>query len=87
MIFYYILLFVTSLLTAVFDWLPKITTLPSVLGVDVDTALVQAVGYFHGVAGNMWPLMPPFIGGLVWIGYLVTKNIVIRIFLGGRAPH
>lgn len=86
MIWYYILLFCTNLLTVVFSWLPTVTTLPQILGVDVDTYLVQAVGYFYSVTSAIWPLYDLFQGVLFWVGYLVLK-MVLRFFLGHRAPH
>ena len=87
MILYYIILFVTKLLAAAFSFLGVVTSLPSILGVDVDGNLVAAMGYFYGWVGIFWPVAHIFVGGLVLLGYLVIKNLVLKLMLGHRAPH
>jgi hypothetical protein len=86
MIWYYLILFLTSLLSAVFSWLPKVTTLPTILGVDIDTQLAQGVGAFYTVANVIWPIKDVYYGALVLLGYYAMK-MVLRFFLGGRAPQ
>ena len=86
MIWYYLILFVTSLLTAVFSWLPQVETLPEILGLDIDAYLVLGMGYFYSFATAFWPLYDLFVGVTFYIGYLVLK-MVLRFFLGHRAPQ
>ncbi len=86
MIWYYLILFITTLLTAVFSWLPTVATLPQILGVDVDTYLVQAVGYFYAFINAFWVLGDLFGAVLFYIGYLALK-MVLRFILGHRAPQ
>lgn len=86
MIWYYLILFVTTLLTAAFSWLPQITTLPTFLGVDIDSQLSSGVGMFYTFAGVVWPVQIVFSGFLVLLGYYGIK-MVLRFFLGHRAPQ
>lgn len=86
MIFYYIILFVSTLLTEVFSWLPVVHTLPPILGVDIDTQLSQGMGMFYAFATAIWPLLDVFYGFLALMFYYSVK-MVLRIFLGARAPQ
>jgi len=86
MIWYYLLLFFTTLLTATFSWLPKIETLPTVLGVDIDTQLSTGVGMFYTFASAVWPVYDVFLGMLILLTYYTIK-MVLRFFLGHRAPQ
>ena len=85
MIWYYFILFVTTLLTAVFDWLPKITTLPTILGVDIDAQLTAGMGFFYTYTAAVWPIRDVFVGFLILLSYYAIK-MVLRFFLGHRAP-
>lgn len=64
MIWYYILLFVLTLLTAAFSWLPKVTTIPF-----VDGFLTTGIGYFNFVASYIPPLEIIFQGFMFIIGF------------------
>lgn len=86
MIWYYVILFFTSLLSAVFSWLPKIDTLPSIMGVDIDTQLSQGVGYFYAFAHVVWPIYDVMLGALTLFTYYGIK-MVLRFILGHRAPQ
>lgn len=86
MIWYYIILFITQLLTTVFSWLPSITMLPTIGGVDVDTYLVQAVGFFYSFTSAFWPIGDLYQGVMVYVGYLTIK-MVLKFIIGHRAPH
>lgn len=86
MIWYYLILFITTLLTATFSWLPKVETLPTVLGVDIDTQLTNGLGMFYTVSDTIWPLRDVFLGALVLLSYYSIK-MVLRFFLGHRAPQ
>lgn len=88
MIWTYFFLFVASLITSVLDalHLPKITVLPQILGVDVDSTLINGVSIAHSVFVLLWPLADMFAGALFLLGYFVLKNLALRFFLGNRAP-
>lgn len=85
MIWYYLILFITSVLTAVFSWLPQITTLPQVLGIDIDTTLVTGVGMLKSFTVAFWMIGDVISGFLVLLGYYAIK-VVLVVFLGARAP-
>ena len=85
MIWYYILIFITTLLTEIFSWLPKIDTLPSILGVDIDSQLISGVALFNAYSDVVWPIADVFTAFLLLLAYYVIK-IVLRFFLGNRAP-
>jgi len=72
-------------LGSIFIWLPQITTLPIILGFDIDSALVTGVGQFKTLATTFWPWLYVFYGLLVLLGYFSIKQ-VIKFFLGSRAP-
>jgi hypothetical protein len=86
MIWYYLILFITSVLTAAFSWLPKVETLPQILGVDIDTQLVNGVALFYYVSDVIWPMRDVFLGAMVLLGYYAIK-MVLRFFFGHRAPQ
>ncbi len=73
------------LIGAVLSWLPVVTKLPAVNGYDIDTALVQGMGFFYSVETNIWPLGIVFAGFIFLIGYYTLK-MVLKFFLGHRAP-
>jgi hypothetical protein len=85
MIFYFVLLFITSILTTIFSWLPTVTTLPTINGINVDTSLVEAVGMFHAYVTSIWVLGDLFEGVIFYVSYLAIK-MALRFFLGHRAP-
>ena len=72
-------------LGAVFSWLPQVTTLPSVGGFDIDSALVTGIGQFNAFATTFWPLYIMFQGFLAIMGYYIIK-IGIKFFFGSRSP-
>lgn len=85
MIWYYVILFITTTLSAAFSWLPKITTLPTILGVDIDGQLSSGMASFYGFANVFWPIKDVFLGALVLFAYYGIK-MILRFFLGHRAP-
>lgn len=84
MIWYYILLFVTSVLNAAFNWLGVVTTLPTILGVDVDAALNTIFGTFFAITDVFWPAQDIYLAAVYLFGYYVIRNIVLRLLLGHR---
>lgn len=69
----------------IFSWLPDVTTLPAILGYDIDGALTTGVGYAHTFFVTFWPLEILFQGFLLLMLYYIIK-ITIRTFLGSRGP-
>ena len=88
MVFMYILQFVVAVLGGLLDilHLPTIETLPTILGVDIDTQLSQGVGMFYTFADAIFPIYDVFLGLLVLMGYYAVK-MGLRFFLGHRAPQ
>lgn len=85
MIWYYVILFITSVLNAAFSWLPQVTALPTIAGIDIDAALNTGMGSFLSFAKAVWPIYDVYLGFLVLTGYYAIK-VVLRFFLGHRAP-
>jgi hypothetical protein len=73
------------LLGIILSWLPTITTIPPIVGYDIDGALVSGVGDFHAFVSYFWPLYDLWLGFLILMAYYMTK-MVLRFFLGHRAP-
>ncbi len=88
MIWYYIILFFTTLLDGVLQAfsLPQVTHLPVILGVDTDASLIQAVGFFDTLIASVWVIRDIYIAFLFFLGYLAIK-LVLRTVLGHRAPQ
>jgi hypothetical protein len=70
---------------AIFLWLPVVTTLPQIVGYNIDGALVQGMGYVNTVLGAIWPLMYVFLGMLSLMTYYTIK-MGVKFLLGHRAP-
>lgn len=85
MIITFLLNLVVAVLNIIFSWLPTITTLPTVNGYDIDTALLNGMGQLNLVMQTFWPLQTMFNGFLVLMGYYGIK-MTLRLFLGHRAP-
>jgi len=88
MIWTYLVLFIATLITNLLQLLhlQRVTTLPQILGVDVDGTLVSGVSLAHTFFTVFWPIYYMFIGSLFILGYIVLKNLVLRFFFGHRAP-
>lgn len=86
MIWYYLILFVTTVLTAAFSWLPQVNTLPNILGIDIDTQLSQGMSMLYNFANSIWPIHDVLLGMIFLLGYYGIK-MVLTFFLGHRAPH
>lgn len=85
MIWYYLLLFVTTILSEVFSFLPVVTKLPSFLGADVDGSLVSGISMLHNITGTFWMIGDVLTGFTILLGWYVTKMVLV-LFLGHRAP-
>lgn len=88
MIWTYLILFVATLITNLLSLLhlQKVTTLPQILGVDIDGTLSGGVSLAQTFFTVFWPIYYMFIGALFILGYVVLKNMVLRFFLGHRTP-
>ncbi len=87
MIWYYFVTFITTLLTVVFSTLlDKVTALPTILSVDVDTFLRTLLGFFFSFADLIWPLLDIYQGALYLMLYYIGSRIILKMFLGSRAP-
>lgn len=88
MIWTYLLLFIATMLTNLLSLLhlQRVDALPDILGIDVDGTLVSGVSLAHTFFTVFWPVYYMFIGALFILGYVGLKNLVLRFFLGNRAP-
>jgi len=89
MLVYNLLVTFVALIAATLDalHLPSITALPTILGINLDTTLVEAVGYFTSFVSSFWPIRDLFIGVLFYISYLSITRIALRLALGARSPQ
>lgn len=74
---------VILILGAIFSWLPEVLTIPTIVGYDIDTALVNGIGQLNTFLDAMWPIKIMFGGFLVIMGYYFVK-MVLKLFLGSR---
>lgn len=77
-------MFVTFFSTLL-DFLPKVTTLPSMFGFDIDTALTTGMASFYSFIQYIWPIKIVFQGFLVLLAYHGIK-LIAKAILGSRAP-
>jgi len=82
MIFYYLVLFFTSILNVAFSWMPTVTELP--FGIDGFT--LTAVGYLQAFVQIFWPIAPFYNFILFYIPFKLAI-IVLKVFLGARTPY
>lgn len=85
MIINFLLNIVVLILNVIFGWLPEVITLPTIVGYDIDGALVSGVGQLRFFFSSFWAIGYMFSGFLVIIGYYVMKA-TLKLFLGARAP-
>lgn len=76
---------IVLVLAAIFSLFPVVSTLPTVGGFDIDTALVSGMGEMNTFMASFWPLKDLMLGFLALMLYYSVK-IVLRFFLGHRAP-
>lgn len=86
MIWTYMFIFISSVLNAVFSFLPTVTTLPTIFGINMDAQLVGAVGVLNDIGQYYWPIRDLFVGVIFFLTYRVIM-LVLRFFLGHRAPQ
>jgi hypothetical protein len=85
MIWYYLILFITSILNVTFSWLPKVETLPIIMGVDVDAQLLAGMGLINRLSELFWMMGDLITAAKIMLGYYVIK-MVLGFFLGSRSP-
>lgn len=85
MILQLLLDFVVKLINSIFGIFPLITKLPTVIGVDIDSALVTGVGQLRSFTSVFWPIGYMIDGALVIFGYYGLK-MLLKLFLGHRTP-
>ena len=77
---------IVGLFNLAFSWLPDVVTLPTIVGYDIDTALVNGMGYVKSFFGTFWFMTVMFEGFLFLMGYYVIK-MTLRLLLGNRIPQ
>lgn len=77
---------VVLILGAFFSFFPKVDTLPTVAGLDLDATLVSGMAEINTVFTSLWYLQDIFYGFLALLLYYGIK-LIARLFLGHRAPH
>jgi hypothetical protein len=85
MIFTFLLNLVVTIFGIIFEGLPKVTTLPTINGFDIDSTLLSGVGDLNVIFGTFWYLKDVFIGALILLAYYGIK-MVLKAVLGSRAP-
>lgn len=74
-----------SVLTVIFYVLPTVTTLPTIGGFDIDSALVSGMGGFDTFINIVWPIAIVWDGFIILMGYYSIK-MLFKFVLGHRAP-
>lgn len=85
MIIQLIITSLVSIVNLITSFLPNITTLPSIGGYDIDTALVSGVGMFYTYTEAVWPIAVVFQGFLFLLTYYSVK-MIFKFLFGHRAP-
>ncbi len=85
MIFNLLINFVVMAVGAIFNQLPAVTTLPTIGGFDIDSALYTGMGAFNTFTSSFWLFKDIFVGFLVIGGYYGIM-LLARMLLGHRAP-
>jgi len=82
MIWYYLILFFTSVLNIGFSWWPKVEALP--FGIDLFVSTM--FGYVQAFVTVFWPLRPFYVVFLFMIPFQLGL-LTLKVFLGSRVPH
>jgi len=82
MIWYYVILFFTSVLNVAFSWVPRVTELPF----GVDNFLSLGFGYAQSFTQEVWIFAPVYACILFYIHFKLVM-IIMKVFLGARAPY
>lgn len=70
---------------ALLGWLPDVTTLPTIGGYDIDTALVNGVSGAYTFANVVWPVYDVLVGAaFIWAFHMTM--IFAKMILGSRVP-
>lgn len=74
---------IITVLNVILSWLPDATTLPQIVGADLDGSLVTAVSFLRRIMEVYWFLGIIFDGFLFLLVYYITK-MVLKLFLASR---
>ena len=85
MIWYYVLLFFVSMLNIIFSPLGVVTSLPTILGVNLDTQFSDGIGFLHSFVTYFWMYGDVMIGATILLSYYMLK-MFLKLILGHRAP-
>jgi len=77
--------FIILVFGLVFSFLPEVTTLPTIAGFDIDTALSSGISMMYALFHTYWPLLDMFYAFLALMSYYSIK-LVAKIFLGSHSP-
>lgn len=75
---------VVLIVGAVFSLLPIVTTLPTIGGYDIDSALSSGIGSFHVFATAFWPFQYILDGFIFLMTYYIIK-MVFKFIMGARS--
>ncbi len=76
---------VVLIIGAIFSWLPVVTSLPTINGFDIDSALVTGIGQLNTFLNTFWPIKYMIVGALTIFSYYILK-MGLKFILGHRAP-
>ncbi len=85
MIIQILIAIVVLFITTIFSFFNIVTTLPTINGFDLDSALVTGVSQAYNFAHDVWPVTIVFQGWMFLLGYYGIK-MLLKLFLGSRAP-
>lgn len=85
MIVNFFITIIVSAINIVFSWLPQVSTLPTINGFDLDTALSSGMGYFFTFTNAFWYVSDVFAGFLILMSYYGIK-MLLKLIFGHRAP-
>ena len=85
MIFTSIVSLIATIFLLVFSFLPDVYSLPTIFGLDIDSALVDGMETTRRFFQLVWPLTYLFGGFIIIAGYFGVKQIV-KLIIGSRTP-
>lgn len=73
-----------AFINVVTSWIPDVTQLPTILGVDTDYQLDYYFGMLYHISDSFWLVGDLLIAFVFLLVYYSTKRVII-FFLGNRA--
>lgn len=77
---------IISLFNLLLGWLPNVTALPTILGVNLDTTFSNGMGYFNRLVQIFPPLGSVMIAASTYLAFKLLM-ILLKLVLGHRVPH